>query len=73
MATSRLDLGREIEDALGWLSHQQRDLSEVQRLLDTARNGGRVPIDVFDNALKALSEQQSAAAEQLRKVRRELK
>jgi hypothetical protein len=73
MTTSRLDLGREIEDALGWLSHQQRDLSEVQRLLDTAHNGGRVPLDVFDDAVRALSEQQTAAAELLRRVRKELK
>ena len=69
MRTSRTELGREIEDALGWLSHQQRDLCEVRTLIETARNGGRVPIDVFDDAIRAISEQQNAAAEQLRRVR----
>lgn len=73
MATSRVDLGRDIEDALGWLSHQQRDLCEVQRLIDTARNGGSVPLDVFDDAVRAIAEQQNAAAEQLRRVRGKLK
>jgi hypothetical protein len=73
MATSRLQLGREIEDALGWLSHQQRELAEIRKLIDTAHNGGRVPLDVFDDAIHALTEQQSHAAEQLRRVRRELK
>lgn len=73
MPTSRTQLGREIEDALGWLSHQQRELAEIRRLIDTVQNGGRVPIDVFDDAINAVTEQQSHAAEQLRRVRRELK
>jgi hypothetical protein len=73
MTTSRIDLGREIEDALGWLSHQQRDLSEVQRLLDTARNGGRVPYDVLIGVLGDISREQEQAAEQLRRVRGKLK
>jgi hypothetical protein len=72
MTTSRVNLGREIEDALGWLSNQQRDLGEVHRLLDTARNGGSVPYDVLLTVLSDISREQEQAAEQLRRVRRNL-
>jgi hypothetical protein len=72
MANSRSSLGNDIEDALGWLSHQQRDLDEVQRLLDTARSGGRVPYDVLMTVLKDVSREQEQAAEQLRRARGKL-
>jgi hypothetical protein len=72
MTISRIDLGRDIEDALGWLSSQQRDLSEVRRLIDTAQRGGWVPYDVLDSVLNEISREQEQAAEQLRRVRRSL-
>lgn len=66
------EIGREIEDALGWLSHQERGLSEVQKLIDTARNGGKVPLDVLDNAVHAVQAHHTAAATQLKRIRGKL-
>lgn len=66
------EIGREIEDALGWFLHQERDLSEVKRLIETVRKGGKVPLDVFDNAVEAVHHRHIAAAEQLRRVREKL-
>lgn len=70
---TRTELGREIEDALGYLSSQERGLSEVQQLIETVRKGGRVPVDVFDRALQAIAAEQRGAAAQLKKIRGELK
>ncbi len=67
------EIGREIEDALGWLSHQERELSEVYKLMGTARNGGKVPLDVLDNAISAVQAHHHAAADQLKRIRGKLK
>lgn len=62
-----------VEEVLADFSTQQTELDIAHKLMDTARNGGKVPLAVLEETINRLDRKHHAAAEALRDLKTRLR
>ncbi len=63
----------DIEEVLADVSGQRSEIETAYKLMDTARNGGKVPLSVLEDVIKRLDTKNHAAAETLKQLKVKLK
>ena len=56
----------DIEEVLADVSGQRSEIETAYKLMDTARNGGKVPLSVLEDVIKRLDTKNHAAADEYR-------
>jgi hypothetical protein len=64
---------RDIDEVLADFSRQTTEIEHARRLMDTARSGGYVPLDVINDVLARLDAKHHDAAAALIDLKRKLK
>jgi hypothetical protein len=62
-----------MEEVLADFSTQQTELAIAHKLMDTAKNGGKVPLAVLEDAINRLDQKHHIAAESLRQLKARLR
>lgn len=62
----------QIEDALGWLNDINRDVDDLEAVINATRRGDTIPVSVLYDLKNEIRRKGAKAADVLRKARRQL-